>query len=163
MNAYQAICLYYKDQTAKRSGVPLIKHIDEGLRILEKMGATELVQNAYCVHPLFQDSQQLPHTLSKLGNLDIHPYSLVLVMEYRNQANRWLSDKVTRLHDEVTINGQPSPGPLPDVRLMLIADKVQNYKDFLQYHAKSHARALELEEYFQQWFNALEINWEDYV
>lgn len=41
---------------------------------------------------------------------------------------------------------------------MLVADKVQNYKDFSLYHADTHPRAKELERYFQNWFCRLNID-----
>ena len=47
---------------------------------------------------------------------------------------------------------------LPEVRDMLIADKIQNYKDFLFYHKGTHPRSRELEEYFKNWFGILGID-----
>lgn len=47
--------------------------------------------------------------------------------------------------------------PIPNVNVMLCADKIQNYKDFLLYHKNTHPRAKELDEYFNNWFKALKI------
>lgn len=52
--------------------------------------------------------------------------------------------------------------PLFEVNDMLIADKVQNRKDFITYHRETHARSKELGQYFQLWLNALEITEETY-
>ena len=41
---------------------------------------------------------------------------------------------------------------------MLIADKVQNRKDFMMYHLHTHQRSKELEKYFNQWLNKLSVS-----
>jgi hypothetical protein len=41
MYEYFLIYEYYKDKKAKRSGVPYMNHIDEGLIILNKINASE--------------------------------------------------------------------------------------------------------------------------
>lgn len=72
----------------------------------------------------------------------------MLTMEYRSVANDFLSQKVD--------TGQKIRlSPLKDVNDMLIADKIQNYKDFMQYHYHTHARSQELFRYFNLWFDAL--------
>jgi hypothetical protein len=45
---------------------------------------------------------------------------------------------------------------------MLIADKVQNFKDFRTYHADSHSRRQELDVYFRQWLAALGMSMEQF-
>jgi hypothetical protein len=52
--------------------------------------------------------------------------------------------------------------PLKDVNDMLIADKIQNRKDFDLYHKGKHERSEELDEYFKNWFNRLGITEEFY-
>lgn len=41
---------------------------------------------------------------------------------------------------------------------MLIADKVQNYKDFRKHHLDTHARADELDFYFKTWLKELDVD-----
>ena len=41
---------------------------------------------------------------------------------------------------------------------MLRADKVQNYKDFLAHHVKSHPRRDALDRYFRNWLSRLDIS-----
>lgn len=45
---------------------------------------------------------------------------------------------------------------------MLIADKVQNYKDFEIYHKSTHPRSKELDQYFKNWLQKLNINTDQY-
>ena len=158
------ITSYYGDRCAERSGVPLINHIHEGLAILDHLGANESTKAAFCVHPLFQGDDVLLNSVFHGRHCDLDADTLLLVMEFRSQANAWLSDKVGwDKRDEVaTAIGAPSPGPLPEVRLMLIADKVQNYADFVQYHYGAHPRSGELNAYFHTWFTVLDVNLIDY-
>ncbi|MGK0389502.1 MAG: hypothetical protein ACI94Y_002242 [Maribacter sp.] len=50
-----------------------------------------------------------------------------------------------------------------EVKQMLIADKVQNYKDFMLYHYKLHTRSDELYEYFQNWSKLLGIDYKEWT
>lgn len=158
MNAYDRIKEYYGTRCAERSGVPLINHIDEGLRILGHLGADTDTQDAFCIHPLIQaDADLLKH--SNLRWHDITPRTMLLAMEYRWRANNWLSDKVTL---GVKLYGTPDAGNITAVRQMLIADKVQNYADFVQYHESTHPRATELRTYFVSWLYHLDVSSEQY-
>lgn len=49
---YYLIKGYYFDRRAKRSNVFLINHIEEGLVILDVMGASEKAKKAFCLHPI---------------------------------------------------------------------------------------------------------------
>jgi hypothetical protein len=55
MKQYEMIKAYYGDRKAKRSGTPLIQHIDDGLVILDAIGAAYCARAAYCLHPIFQE------------------------------------------------------------------------------------------------------------
>ena len=50
---------FYGDKTAKRSGVPLINHINEGLIVLDFIKASDIAKKAYCLHPLVQSDKNL--------------------------------------------------------------------------------------------------------
>ena len=157
---YQVIKDHYAGCYAKRTGLPYIKHIDDGLRILDHIDATEAAKAAYCLHPLTQADEDLTTFLTRLRAGD-NPYNqfdagvIVLAIEYRNCANRYLSfhhGRDTRV---------PRLSPLQEVNDMLIADKVQNYHDFMAQHYGKHERSDQLYAYFHAWFDALDINVED--
>jgi hypothetical protein len=158
----QTIEEFYGYKRARRSGVLLINHIHEGLVVLNEIGASEDAEKAFCLHPIFQADADLAVVGDRIRVERVKPWVMVLVMEYRLQANAWLSDKVSLLGRDVVCIGKPSCGPLPEVRDMLIADKVQNYKDFLTYHAGTHARSRELDHYFRFWLQALGISIADF-
>lgn len=141
---------FYGDKTAKRSGVPLINHINEGLIVLDFIKASDIAKKAYCLHPLVQSDENLLLNADSLINID--PRVLIAVIEYRNIANSHLSyRKITRL-DEIKLS------PLKVVNDMLIADKIQNRKDFEIYHKDRHERSDELDCYFRDWLRRLGIS-----
>jgi len=80
-------------------------------------------------------------------------------MEYRNRANSYLAGSLP-LSDEYEIT-LPDGGDLIEVRQMLIADKMQNRKDFdlfLRSYAKGHtAWDKRLDTYFRGWLAALGV------
>lgn len=154
---YKAIQEYYGERTAERSGVPLMQHIDEGLIILELIGSTKDVMRAFCLHPLFQSDEDLAKTLEDNKLYVFSTRCITLAMEYRARANDWLSEKVYKMRSSMVTEGKPAWMPLIEVKHMLIADKVQNYKDFLEYHYGKHERSEELNHYFLEWFKALDI------
>lgn len=154
---------FYGNRNAARSGVPLINHINEGCTILSKLGATPEAMDAYRYHPMFQNDSDLVDNMRYVKNID--PLIMTLVMEYRNIANQSLSDIVEMRPNYLKYNAPLEPqlvrsikiSPLAEVNLMLIADKVQNRKDFIKYHKDTHRRSLELDFYFNCWFNALGV------
>ncbi len=155
MLEYKIIQDFYGSKKTKRSDVYLMNHIDEGLRILEEIGASDTAKKAYCLHPIFQSDEELLKTYSNF-NFKISTDVLIAVMEYRSVANEYLSKRKIDSIDEIRLS------PLKDVNDMLIADKVQNYKDFEIYHKGSHPRSKELDEYFKNWLSRLEIDEEKY-
>lgn len=158
---YRAIELEYGNQRANRSRVHLMNHIDEGLYVLHKIGASVQAQKAYCLHPLLQNDEDMAKHFHSLAHY-CDPTAVALAVEYRNHANQWLSDKVT-LNDDTLMpyleeQGKPTTGPLASVRDMLIADKVQNYKDFVAHHKGKHHRSIQLDHYFKVWLRELGVD-----
>lgn len=147
---YRLISAHYGDDITKRSKVRLMNHIDEGLIILDEISATNMTKRAYCIHPLIQNDSDLYNNFSMVGNT-LENYVVMLAMEYRNIANAWLSDKALDINP-------PKLSPLKEVNNMLIADKVQNRKDFELYHKGKHERSDELTIYFTRWLQALNIS-----
>jgi hypothetical protein len=152
---YKLIASHYGDRVAKRSQVPLINHIDEGLVVLSAIQATETTKRAFCIHPLLQADADLQENYHISSVVDHH--ALLLAMEYRSVANEFLSDKM-----DLDVVPKIRLSPLLEVNEMLIADKVQNYKDFTKHHYGTHPRSEKLNEYFHKWMEALDINFTMY-
>ncbi len=152
---YKIISEVYGDTRAKRSGVLYMNHIDEGLAILDMIGASKDSKKAYCVHPLYQGDVDLLETYDN-ANYSIHYNIMLLVMEYRSIANEYLSSKVLAYPNQIRLS------PLKDVNDMMIADKIQNRKDFDLYHKGKHARSTDLVWYFNLWLTRLGITEERY-
>jgi hypothetical protein len=150
---HAAIATHYGDRRAQRSGVPLIRHIDEGLWILRELGASERAQRAYCLHPLLQGDDELRASYERLAELTEDPRVLVLALEYRRAANAALSTR-----EDLDGPESIALSPLEEVNDMLRADKVQNRKDFLRHHLGSHPRSDALDRYFKLWLERLGIS-----
>ena len=147
---FQLISNFYGDTVTKRSKVPLINHIKEGLIVLDTIGASEEAKRAFCLHPMVQGDKELLENLSTLILYKINSQVLCLVMEYRNIANAYLSRHWSE-------DSQIILSPLKDVNDMLIADKVQNRKDFEIYNINTHENSKVLDSYFRKWCKALNV------
>ncbi|MFY0656227.1 MAG: hypothetical protein JXR12_05685 [Neptunomonas phycophila] len=156
---YKAIEAHYdnRKECAKRSGVAKINHIDEGLLILEELRADIITMRAWCLHPMLQ----MDDDIAKAFNPEYHPelwtfdwQAVALAIEYRHCANLYLCRPETDMY------GYPDlPNiPLDQVHNMLIADKVQNRKDFITYHKGTHDRSEQLDCYFEMWLRHLDIS-----
>ena len=148
---YDLIRQYYGNKKAQRSGVYLINHINEGLVILDAIKASDVAKKAYCLHPMLQNDADLLQNYT-LDWAAIHPQVLLAVMEYRSVANDYLSGRQIEAVTEIRLS------PLQDVNDMLIADKVQNHKDFVLYHKQTHPRSAQLEQYFHHWLTRLGVS-----
>lgn len=163
---YKLISKHYGDRVAKRSQVPLINHINEGLVVLDAIGASYASKRAFCLHPLFQADADLEENCHR--SVFMAPDIMMLTMEYRSVANEFLSDKMDDIVIEDISWGIADAArvirlsPLQEVNDMLIADKVQNYKDFVTYHQKTHARTSELDDYFNMWLDRLGVSDKQY-
>lgn len=155
-----AIVEHYGNRKAERSQVPLIKHIEEGIHIIDRLPFSisnkELAAKAFCLHPIYQNEGDL-YVYGCLMSVQFDSRAVLFAMEYRWRANNWLSDKVSTKEGVIRLEGLPDYGSLPHVKAMLIADKVQNYKDFLRHHKDTHPRSAELEIYFRTWLDALGV------
>ena len=164
---YKLISRHYGDRVAKRSQVPLINHINEGLVVLDAIKATDDAKCAFCIHPLLQADEDLQDNFNRVA-FTCSPAVAMLAMEYRSVANEFLSDKMDDIDVGDSYYGIPCVAktvrlsPLKEVNDMLIADKVQNYKDFVTYHQKTHARSSELDDYFNIWLEALGVSDKQY-
>jgi len=128
------------------SKVLMIEHINEGLRVLDMIGASRDSMRAFCIHPIVQSDEALVKHFIHIQNV-CSPMVVMLAMEYRNVANRFLPRH----------KGSIELSPLVEVNDMLIADKVQNRKDFELYHKGKHRHSVTLTRYFNKWLNALGV------
>jgi len=142
---YQIVKTFYEGKKAKRSGLPYIKHIDDGLNILDALDASDITKRAWCLHPLVQADEDFVTNLKSLAACK--PISVALAVEYRRVANSYLSTMPSM---------KPVLSPLREVNQMLIADKVQNYNDFKRSNSE-HPRYSELVSYFHDWYEALDL------
>jgi hypothetical protein len=148
---YLAIEREYGTRAARRTGVLFMHHIDEGLAVLQRMGAPEPEMRAYCIHPLFQAGADQELHADLLG-MQISPHVLELAIEFCRVANASLATRVIASSADIPLS------PVDGVNRMLIADKVQNRKDFLLHHRGSHPRSDALDRYFVLWLERLSVD-----
>lgn len=155
---YKLIAREYGAQRAARSGVLLIDHINQGLDIMDLFGASVSAKQAFCLHPLVQKFTDLEANLSKICREELlNPRSLILAIEYRNRANAYLCTLVNDAYSVLALKEMVGD-LLPEVRWMLIADKIQNNKDFMLHHYGVHERSAQLATYFANWFGILGVS-----
>lgn len=142
---------FYGDKRANRSQVPLMNHIIEGISILKYLNASHQAKAAFCIHPLLQSDADLAVNFSTVM-LKVDADVMGLAMEYRSVANEYLSLRNITHINEIRLS------PLKEVNDMLVADKVQNYKDFILYHHGTHPRSTELHYYFRNWLMRLDCS-----
>jgi hypothetical protein len=147
---YMMVSDFYGTKRAKRSGLLLMNHINEGLYILNRIQAPLSAKRAFCIHPLIQSDADLENMWTEvIANCD--KTAIFLAVEYRNIANQYLS------YRKITDISEIQLSPLDAVNKMLYADKIQNYKDFLTHHNGKHPRSDELNLYFNNWLERLGI------
>lgn len=161
---YQAIYGYYKGKFARKSGLPYIRHIDQGISIMEmadeylpeyKNCQLWTASAAFCIHPLMQEDPDLLNILqgSNINHFDAK--AVAFAIEYRAIANHYLPKYMN--------NGRtPYLSVIPEVNLMLIADKIQNRYDYDFYSRKiilqeNPQLAENLDVYFLNWITLLGI------
>lgn len=158
MREYELIKEYYGSKVAKRSGLPLINHIDEGIRILERLEAPTTAIQAFCLHPIIQDASSPLNKAMEIEEL-ADSCALVLALEYSITANQYLPK-----HCESTQDLLPYI-PNLEVKQMLIADKIQNFKDFYRtFSTRQHeCNYQKLKMYFSNWLLYLEVTPPNYL
>lgn len=162
---WRLVSHFYGNRKAKRSQVLLINHIWEGIKILRALKAPKIAWQAFCLHPLVQADKDLATFEDSLNRYRaarassegvtrydvINPNALAFAMEYRHVANEYLSRRTIVNTKEIRLS------TLKTVNQMLIADKVQNKRDFDKYHKGTHPRSAELSQYFDNWLKRLKI------
>lgn len=154
---YRAIAQHYGNRVTRRSRVPLINHIDEGIAILATSDARDIVMRAFCLHPLLQDDRGLVDAFPRLTQLTDSVHVLTLALEYRRVANLAPHQRALASPDDIELS------PLREVNQMLAADKIQNRKDFVIHHRGFHPRSAELDRYFQLWLARLGITEQEFA
>lgn len=157
--AYVYVKKFYGNQCAKRSKLPYMNHIDEGLTILDKLDAGNHTKAAWCLHPIVQADADIPYCGQYLRGLD--PRVILLAVEYRHIANSYLSFNTIVVLDDIKLS------PIEDVNTMLKADKVQNYKDFDRIFWGNNKlmdplHQERLHTYFHNWLKRLKISTAEY-
>lgn len=145
---YGTIKEHYGERAARRSKVPLINHINEGVMILAVLNAPMVAWKAFCIHPIVQNG------LDSEIDVSWSP-GYKLAREYTRKANAYLcipqNDYILDIPEIEQVVGYMSG----ECRMMLMADKFQNQKDFALHHRGTHPRSAQLEQYFELWINYL--------
>jgi hypothetical protein len=163
---YRIIQQKYQSKVAKRSGLGYMSHIQEGIFIIQLLyGDDQNLVEAYCLHPIFQNdrllSQLLVENPSELSL--ISPQAIVLGMEYRHIANNYTIKNKIKNYESIKI------GSLEKVHKMLVADKIQNKKDFMKYMYLKHDRPSYVKasehglQYFDSWLDRLSVSQKTYM
>jgi len=153
---YGAILDHYQLRTAARSQVRLMDHIDQGIKIMRSRHVSTIAQRAFCLHPLLQGAAERAdyYATVKAG---ADPQAFDLAIEYCRVANAALSTR------NLTSVAQIELSDISDVNEMLIADKVQNRRDFQRHHEGTHERSAALTNYFNLWMQRLTITPQRYA
>lgn len=155
---YKIIENFYANTRAKRSNILYMNHIDEGLYILQEIQAKEATLNAFCLHPIFQEDSNLQSAYAGIKKFKQKAVEssgefleyILLAMEYRNIANQYLSRRSIDSISDINLS------PVSQVNQMLVADKIQNQKDFYLSQEK-HPRYKDLNDYFNNWLDRLNV------
>lgn len=143
--AYSVIEKYYGSAKAKRSGIPYINHIDEGCGILYLLNASSNAKEAFMLHPIYQNGDNTRYFFNIL--------SVDLAKNYAYIANQFLRQYYKNIHSTVLEECLKCE----NIKHMLIADKIQNYKDFKN-NINRYEERRDIEEYFLWWFDTLGIS-----
>lgn len=165
--SYIAISSLYNNKKARRTQIPYMKHIDDGVKILQHLGVTDPeVYDAWLLHPLIQTMSinQVEAFLSSYGLPPLHSgvslNTIALAKQYADVANSFLPNVVDQnLHHTFNIYIA-----CPKLKALLIADKVQNYVDFCMssdmgyFDEEPDDYVPNRMEYFNMWLGRLDID-----
>lgn len=142
-------------QRTKRTDLSYFDHVDDGVKILEALAAPLVVQKAFCLHPLVQNTTEFVKYFDLIHLFEAK--AVALAVEYRWVANLGIRQALKADNWNVTLSS------FEHVNQMLVADKVQNRKDFLRlYTPETHPEYDEISHYFNVWLKALDISEEKY-
>lgn len=150
----RAIKRFYDGKVAKRSGLPYIRHIVMGLMLLKTLTSDRDVWRAWVVHPIFQMDDYLSEALKEgqLKDIVTNFRTAVLAMEYRSVANDYLTK-------DIWVEKQPKISILPEVNLLLVVDKIQNWYDAARHlETPCQEELIYLGFYFHKWRKVLGIS-----
>lgn len=154
---YTMVRDYYGDNKTERSDVYYMNHIREGIVVLHelfKYWSKHIHMNwdevfaCYCLHPIYQNYAN--------GDESCEEYIYIkseydeVGFEYARVANAYLSTRVIDDLDDIDFKTSKA------VKFALVADKIQNYKDFIKYHHLTHKGRRRLFNYFHNWFDKFE-------
>lgn len=149
MPEYQAVERYYNNRKPTRANVWLMNHVDEGLAILHAYGADPKASEVFCLHPLIQSDSELLNNRHLLTEFPLFDWAGTF--EYRSVANEYLA------HRDIESSSSIRLSPLEYVNQAILADKIQNYKDFMLHHNK-HINYSRLFTYFHNWFDIFDVS-----
>lgn len=160
---FKVVSMYYEGKVANRTLIPYINHIKEGLIILDKIGATDNAKYAYCLHPIYQ-VKKTEEELSYIEKYEaeFNPHVVLLAKQYAKTANSYLCKRHYQSKDDVIRLSE-----YPEVNQMLVADKIQNRKDFEDHYEnqsdkETFDRSDRLSQYFKNWLKALSVSEDAY-
>ena len=138
-----------------RTGISHFVHVEEGLIILNNLTDDADTKGAFCLHPLIQKTSDFIDNYICLK--DCSPISVALAVEYR-----WIANQGTRYYLETNPGAKIILSEFLEINHMLIADKIQNRKDFLATFNRNDSEFDALDQYFKNWMEALKISEPEY-
>lgn len=126
-SAYVAVSVYLKGSVDPVTSIPFIKRIDDGIRLLEHLGIShnQVLVDAWCIHPLLIAMNDREFTQYKLGlGIEIPIATKLLSQQFNNICRAYPPSNVKDTED-LNIYFM-----YPELKAMLLADKVPGYVDF---------------------------------
>lgn len=123
----QYVCIedHLKYRSNPDNNVQHIRHIDEGIVILEVVCAKPYLYDAalaFCLHPLVSHDMSFLNNIEELTQGDFTTISLLYAMEFRKTIASWPTSQS---------EGTPQLSPIIAVNKMIMADIIQHKHTFL--------------------------------